>query len=463
MKKYNISLLSAFACLGVLSCKRNTADINAQERLTYSVRNPDGGEGILPLKWAVAGQIKTNCNGMLGIPQDVANTLAFAWSKANDLLETPLDMLVNQAQGDFFLNNVSLVLSSERVLVFNGCIGSKGDYSGAQPSSQMPQVTQMLTTPSTDGGISSSCEELSDVILNLKKPDKIMNPASNCGNPALVAGFALRSSARDVKLTAYFKHKGFSGVYKMPDFEINTIELKGTASASITSFGSALLPLPPSLKQAATVVMERLGSGALSMQAAQAKTVIPDATVRTVNHSSGVGTTRISKLSENIARYILKPACEDAAEKLGTFSKDKCKIREYTGGFGPAEALEEYRSMTVVNCESKGFADLGKKYLYALAHKPNVQAGETDFLVYTGSKPSQLSVYHKESGPVGSYAHKAWTTYIGPSDDQSKCGKFDSSKFRCITVVSGSTEDGGGFCGNGIHRKLSMLSSPKID
>jgi hypothetical protein len=119
--------------------------------------------------------------------------------------------------------------------------------------------------------------------------------------------------------------------------------------------------------------------------------------------------------------------------------------------------------MTVVNCESRGFEQLGVKYLYALAHKPNTQAGELDFLSHTGAKPSQLSVYHKESGPVGTYEHKGWTTYIGPAADPSKCGTFDNSKQRCIVVESGSAPDGGGICGNKVNRKLSLLSVAKIN
>jgi hypothetical protein len=276
----------------------------------------------------------------------------------------------------------------------------------------------------------------------------------------MVAGFAMRSSARDVALTAYFNIKGASRTYKMEPFEINTVEINGGAGASITSFGSAMLPLPGPVKAAATAVLDRIGSGSFAVLLASTNTVIPDNSYRKVAHPSGVGTMRVSKLAENIAKNILRPACRDAAQALGTLDPRKCELRSVEGAFGAAEALEQYRSLPVVNCESRGATE---KYLYALAHKPDSGAGEPDFLVHTGATPSKLSVYHQESGPVGTYAYKSWTTYLGPVSDPRKCGTFDANQYRCVVVTSGGAADGLGNCGTGVKRKLSLLTAPKIN
>lgn len=447
----NLSLFALATCIGFVSCKKAVTDVKTAP-IQYGIKDQQ-----LPLDWAVAGSTDVSCKtNVLRVPENIVDDLNVAWSQANKLLGIPIEALAGQSDGQFMLNKVSLVLGTERVLVLNGCIGSKGESASATGTESNYSANAMQ---SSSGGMNTECQDLSPVLRDLKSPDK-MKTIAQCGSPNLVAGFAMRSSARDIKLTAHFTIKGSPRSLAMEPFEVNTIEIRGDASASISSFGAAILPLPPPIKLAATAVLERVGTGSFAAMIGTVNTVLPDNRFRRVPDPSGSGTMHASRLAEKIASGILQPICREYHGKFGGFDVNKCLSRTVTGEFGSAEALERYRRMPVVNCES---IDTAQKYLYALARKPDPTTKEADFLVHTGANPSKLNVYHKENGPVGSYRYKSWGTYIGPAKDPKKCGAFDSADLRCIVLVSGGLADGMGQCGTGVNRILSLVSAPTID
>jgi hypothetical protein len=439
MKRMILASTAAMS-LAVLGCKVNKADVSARGTLQYG--QPDDK---LPLKWYVAGTSDSQCS--LVVPPEVVDALTVAWTEANELLGVKLERIAKGSDLDFQLTDVSVLLGSERVLVLNSCIGGK-HVEGAMPPAQMQPASPQFSGSSVNG----NCGMISPEVNSLKVMP--LAPASGCA-ANLSAGFAMRTNNRDVTLTANFTIKGSTVSFSAKPFDLNSIETVGNANASISSFGSAILPLPPAAKAAATALLDKVGSVNFSASFAAKTTVIPDRSYSKVNHPSGSGMMHVSKLAKNIANFILQPACRAAADKLGGINIADCNVRELLSAQGSLETLERYKNMPVKLCEQK---DLMGAYLYAVARKPDAAANEVDFLV-AGTNASKLSVYQVEFSPVKLMRYRSWVTYQGDASSTKKCGNIGEGE-RCIVVHMGTnmfSSLGGGSCLS-INNRMSSIS-----
>jgi hypothetical protein len=469
MRKIIFASVAAMA-MASSGCVRNSSEVSGRNVLQYG--QPDEK---LPLKWFVAGNTDSQCS--LAVPPEVVDAINVAWTEANELLGVKLERIARDAQLDFQLTEVSVLLGSERVLVLNGCIGGKVVEGSSYPSMGQPMGLPMgqpmgqpmgmppgqpITPAYVGTSVSGNCGVVSPEVNNLKIMPLV--PTASCPSN-LVAGFAMRTNHRDVTLTANFKIKGATLTVSAKPFDLNSIETVGNASASISSFGAAILPLSPIAKAAAAALLDKVGSVNFSANFAAKTTVIPDASYSKVNYPAGSRMVHVSKLAEKIATGILGPACVAVAEKLGGIKVSDCEIRDYLAAQGSLETLELYKNMPVKLCEQK---DLMGAYFYALARKPDAAANEVDFLV-SGSNPSKLSVYQIEDSPVKQMRYRSWVTYQGDASDPKKCGSIEAGE-RCIVVhmgTSGFSSLGGGSClaiNNRLSRiSLSLATSPTVN
>lgn len=420
----------------LLSCKHSEDSSLEGTRTTVGYQGTDS-TGKMPLTWFIAGQDKT-CTSEILVPADLVQNIELAWTQASKMLQgvnlVPLD---DTEKKDFKLLEVKLVVGSENVLLLTGCIG-KAESASPDGGGQTQPVNVSYGNP---GSVidTRSCGVSSPAVERLKQHDLAINQLGCSEN--MLAGFALRSTHRQIKMTAKFSIKNQIKTFEVAPFDTSKLEIHGSIKASMSSFGAALLPLPPAVKAAASAVFERIGSPVFSAEGATTNTITPDMTYTKANDPDGPSTIRISKLAIKIARGIFQPACEEAQPLIGegVYKKEDCQLRKLYPVGGLVETLEKYRSLNVVNCESGG---AGISNFYAIAPVPklldatsNPPKKESDFLTL-GQNPSKLQIYAGSSGATEVYKRVSWATYGGEATKGDKCGKLNA-EHRCVEFKSG--------------------------
>jgi hypothetical protein len=426
----------------------------------------------------VAGNTNKTCvDQSLLVPPELIEAITVAWTEADKLLKIPISRIStagdNSAPADvvdaakiFRLESVDVLVGSERVLFMSGCITAKPSEGGGGDGTDEEYTSRKASTGGED--VVDQCGQVSESIKFLKS--KILDPKAdkNC-RAEMIAGFALRSSNREIILTANFTVAGRSFSFSADPFDINRIEVLANASASISTFASAILPLPPPIKAAAAGLLDKIGSVSFSGQMSNTDTVIADRSYSRANYpdydlgrEGNKGMMRVSKLAVKIARGILRPICREAKPLLGgpnSNNVEDCDLRPMLAYPGTLEALSRYREIPVVRC--KADINPGEVTFFALAPAPDKAAKEVDFLV-TGGNPTKLSVYEKKNDVVAALNYRTWSTYLG-ENRTGMCGTVPAGK-RCIATKVGVGALGvilPGF--NGTNVQCNEINSKKID
>jgi len=464
-------LAGVLTCIS-LACKTSTSQVSSDDGLLYSHENAN-----LPLKWRVSGNTNKNCvDNSLLVPPELVEAIHVAWTEADKLLNVPMSrMMLRSADiaatpadstpeklmpGKFRLDSVDVLVGSESVLYMSGCINAKPKEANGENDAAKEQYKARKDIVNKGGeDLVDSCGQVSESIQFLKSI--ILSPSSdsNC-SPEMVAGFALRSSNREIVLSANFLVDGRTFSKSTDPFDINRIEVAANASASISTFASAILPLPPPIKAASAALLDRIGSASFSAQLGHTKTLIPDRSYSKANYPDmdhGVegnkGMMPVSKLAIKIAKDILSPICREAMPLVGgSKNVEDCSLRSLQTYPGTLETLNKYREIPVVRCLA-GPTPAEDMY-FALAPRPDQAIKEIDFLV-TGSNPTKLSVYQMQNDTVLSLNYLNWSTYQG-ENRTGFCGSVPDGK-RCIAVKIGKSLLGL------MQGRCEAINSKKID
>jgi hypothetical protein len=407
-------LVGSGAILATLfSCKHSDDSEVAATRPTVGYYQGTEKSG-LPLVWNVAGLSKAGCNTQLEVPPDLVQNLNVAWTEAGKLLKgVNLDTLDGPTNSAFKLTEVKVLVGSERVLYLGGCIGKTKQAAAEAPPGNYNSYSGSQVVPSIQGSLQDKCGVTSPAIEELKAKDLTPNQAG-CADD-MIAGFALRSTHREINLSATFSIQNHTYTYAMDPFDTTKLEIRGSVKASISSFGSALLPLPPGIKAAASALFERIGTPVFSAEAGSVNTITPDLAYTKANYPDGPGFMRVSKLAQKIANGILRRVCREAQPKIGVgiYEQGDCELRPLYPVSGLVETLEKYRVLPVVACEANGPA--GSTF-YAIAPTPKVVdqnstpvKKETDFLAL-GANPSNFRIYQKKGGNIPVWTRVSWGT-----------------------------------------------------
>ncbi len=464
-------LAGVLACVSV-ACKSHNSDVSSTNGLNYSHEST-----TLPLTWRVSGNTNKNCvDNSLLVPPELVEAINVAWTEADKLLKVPLSrMMIKSAvldappadmppeklmAGKFRLASVDVLVGSESVLYMSGCINAKPkEVAGENEAARQEYESRKATVNKGGEDLVDACGQVSESIQFLKSIILSPKSDSNC-SPEMVAGFALRSSNREIVLSANFLIDGRTFTKSSDPFDINRIEVAANASASISTFAAAILPLPPPIKAASAALLDRIGSASFSAQLGHTKTLIPDRSYTKANYpdedhgaEGNKGMMRVSKLAIKIAKDILRPICREAMPIVGgSKNVESCDLRPLQTYPGTLEALNRYREIPVVRCLAG--ATPAEDMYFALAPRPDVAAKEIDFLV-TGSNPTKLSVYQKQNDTVSALNYLTWSTYQG-ENRTAICGPVPDGK-RCIAVKVGK-----GLLGL-MQGRCEAINSKKID
>ena len=463
-----------------LACRSSNSDVSSKNGLAYSHDTPK-----LPLNWRVSGNTGKTCNeNSLVVPPELVEAINVAWTEADKLLNVPMSRMMMRAEAQaaesetdpdkimakkFRLESIDVLVGGESVLYMSACINGKPKDAGAGgdlPTNQDPP--RVATEAGED--LTDKCGQVSPAVADLKMLKLDPRSDANC-KPEMVAGFALRSSSREIVISANFLIDGRARSKSTEPFDITRIEIAANASASISSFASAIMPLPPPIKAASAALIDRIGSASFSAQLAHTKTLIPDRSYSRVNYpdwddgaEGNKGMMRVSKLAIKIANKILQPICREAMPIVGgSKNVEGCKLRELQPYPGTLETLNRYREISVVKCLAG--ATPAKDTYFALAPRPDQVAKEVDFLV-TGTNPTKLSVYQKQNDTVSELNYLTWSTFLGENRTGS-CGTVPEGK-RCIAAKVGKGVLGlmQGRCAainaKKIDLKLSLATDPKM-
>ncbi|MEN9825497.1 MAG: hypothetical protein RI953_1242 [Pseudomonadota bacterium] len=451
--KNTTRLISAVALLSVFFLSSCKPPKEAEtETIQYGIRNDK-----IPLRWSLSGSA-TGCPPKLAVPAEINAAIRKAWSSAESLLVEPMDAMVGKTSGNFLLKDVELLVGSEGAFLFSGCINKKSE---ARADSTLKNSDATIT--STNGPMEAKCISTKAEVANiLNKP---LQAESSCGSANLSAGFALRSSIRQISVTAQFLINGASKTYpKMPlTIDVHTIDMAGNVNASLGSLGAALLSFGnPAIQMAANTLLDQMG-GSMKAAFAQQRTVLPDESPRWAFRPKSNSPDATNLLAVKIADTILQDACNDYQERNGG-NKSKCNLVKITKKYCNLDALKLYHKIPVTNCVSKG---PNSKFLYGWARKPSGSA-ERDYLELDETK---LTVYHPRGGASDAWQRQTWGVYAGTvvQNPEATCGKLTQGKkpseWRCIQVNVGAFVGGfgQGNCHPGVEKLLSLDTRESID
>lgn len=238
------------------------------------------------------------------------------------------------------------MVDGEDVIRFDGCIGTTGTKEA--PSQPNPETASKF--------VLDQCESVSSGTHRSKSIDLI--PSRDCGNSAISAGFAFRTTSREVTMTGVWKIGDSVKRYPLK-FDISTIEMAGNAGGSAGKIGAALLPIPQPAKGAMAALLDKVGTASFSAQYDKAQTIIRDA-VKPYNSNPA----SVSKLARNIATDILQKACRQYSSEYNL--KHSCDVRKTPVTYGCSADLEKLERMAIVNCKSAATMLKAEKNLYAL-------------------------------------------------------------------------------------------------
>ena len=390
--------LSALAVVLLTSeCKPTPDSLEQASRINYSIPGKQ-----IPFKWA-------NCSKSLALQRQIRATLEKAWSDAENLLGMDNQMRGNSV--NFALDSVNLTLEGENVNIFEGCIGSSGTTVSSGPDGA-----------AANASAGEQCDSISKELAEAKA--RPLKPSQKCENASLFAGFAFRTTTRDVNLNANWIIKN-SSKPTSHKFNFSFIELVGSAGGSATKIGGALLPIPEPAKGAMAALLDQIGTANFKAEFVKATILVQDA-VKPKNAPAASP----SRLAKDLAEHVLKPACQQYSKAFGL--KLPCKVNDLEIAHSCAKDLDAVERMPIVNCEG----GIGENRLYALLSK-QTSTSSIDFL---GEEGTQLTVFKKRADVKGLYKDGS-AKYKGEANDFKKCsenGTIDSHKFKCIVATQGS-------------------------
>ncbi len=439
MHRLQMTLLTL--ALITVSCRAETESSDVS-KVRYSVEHRD-----IPFK--IKDQIpicKTQSFGSLFNTSLVLDSLRAAWTQAEDLIGIDNEIFENSKM--FMLNEVSLNVAGEDVLVFDGCLGSRNlrTSGGAVPSNAGSGSQDKRKC----GAMFEKVQELRSVTL---KAD------AGCGDSALVAGFATRTTSRQISVVSNWTIKGSTKSYPdspstMFSFAVSTVEFVLGGSGSLSQVGAAILPLPEPGKGAVAAIFDQIGQAKLSGHYARGTTIVPYAEVpRNAPQGS------MSKLAVLIANNILRPACNQFLSSYGIKAADHglrpgCAPKRSYYASGCAKDVNLQSRMPIRNC---AWGPL-QRSVYALAPLPQSES-QIDFVTVPNMT---LGVYSKV-GATTTFRRMGRAFYIGEirgeqAQKPEKCGAFDAKKFKCIIAK----EQTGAFCPKGQSRYLSLSQEDSL-
>jgi len=448
----------------------------------------------LPITWKVQGErnrnAESNC-GDLKVPAEIEAAIENAFAEAQNLLKGKVKrrlVLVSQTEADQYANviaasgkagekpptahladyskaggvgliDIEALVKGERVNVFDGCIGTQKRTDEQIDNDKTIQQAQVSDTP-----VSKECWESSVTTAQLKKKDLKQAVNASCPPGGLSAGFGLRTNTRAIALRTKWIIKGeIIPINLDQEFDYSSIEFYAGAEADLSGFAGSVLPLPPGAKRIAGALLDNMGTIRATGETGVSKFLIPDQFSRRVK-TAGTNMRKASNLAIAIARDVLAKVCEVAVDKEMEQDPKSCELDEskFIRQVESSKVIDNnYKKVPVVTCDGEFL----NAVLYAKFRKPQVVANLIDqetgepvkekfFLENPGK--TKMALWRPEGKISSALTYFGDALFLGPAQNQSKCGTFDKDKEICESFRIASHPGKGLDC-NKINSKQSSV------
>ena len=493
--KISLSILALLSGLGACKNGRTNSDLLLETGVTSST---------LPIKWRVTGDRNNGrvlsvagCPKGLLVPPKIQKAIENAWSEAEGLLkgqvtrnlvlvpsdelrplakekdkegkEIPIPIAEVANYNGIGLVSIDALVEGESVSVFKGCVGTEKPSDTLIAAKELEQIAEEAKVSAVP--VPRQCWETSKTTGALKNINLANAINVECPVGGINAGFALRTNSRSVSLSTRWLLKQKREILALPldekiAFDYSTVDFYANANADASGFAAAVLPLPPGAKRVAGALMDKLGTLSFGAEHGNYYEIIPDEFNRPVK-ASGQKLRKASNLAIAIAKHILKPLCERAADLEIEADRNNCEIDE--ANFlrqtdSAAHIDKNYRKVAINACDGQ----MLKAILYAKFRKPQVIPDETDpatgnpimetdFLV--NPEKTRMAVWRATGNISSALKYLEDAIYKGPAQNPQKCGNINPNTERCAAFEMKSLPGSGLDCGKINSKQASAYLS----